>query len=152
MIFHLKLWNQYTVHYFFKTTLCRNVSRYCTALILPFSISKRKNKNTLSRQLSANSKDSYNILMRFVCCCCFLGVIILSLWVCLSLVFWCPQAVGGTVVDANTLALGGIPTDLHMAGCLLWWLRVEAGGGGVFYHIPEHSLRSLSNVYTLSEQ
>lgn len=24
------------------------------------------------------------------------------------------------VVDANTMALGGIPTDLHMAGCLLW--------------------------------
>lgn len=66
-------------------------------------------------------------LCGFVCCCCFHGLITLPL------LLWCPQTVGSAVVDANTMALGGIPTDLHMAECLLWWLGVDSGGDrGVF--------------------
>ncbi len=61
--------------------------------------------------------------------CCFHGLIILPL------LFWCPQTVGSAVVDANTVALGGISTDQHMAGCLLWWLGVDSGGDrGVLPH------------------
>lgn len=56
------------------------------------------------------------------------------MWLCLLPLFsWnhhsaspLPDAlrrVGGSAVDASTMALGGIPTDLHMAWRLLWWLR-----------------------------
>lgn len=66
------------------------------------------------------------------------------------------KTVGGTVVDASTLALGGIPKGLHMVGCLLWWLGVEPEG--LLNHIPEYLLGSelqlteqypvLSNIIT----
>ena len=56
----------------------------------------------------------------------------------------CPQTVGSAVVDANTMVLGGIPTDLHMAGCLLWWLGVDSGGDrGVFTTSQKSCCRGL---------
>lgn len=106
------------------------------------------NQGALVIFITKSKHHSYNIITQFIFLCLFFGGGGCFL---LGRCFRCPHTAGGKVVDANTLALGGILTDLHMSGCLLWWLGILVVIG-VFYHIPEQLSGSLNHVYTLSEQ